>query len=246
MLCPRCLLRMQCRALSVCRVCWFSSSAEDYTPLSLLLHSSANSLQNLYLGIYTKYIFSHPCRIKPSWQEVLIITPWTENHSATAPCELHVGCESDSPEALWEIKWHPVRWFQLTLAHRFTGSQTRLCCLPGWQEPSRAAIIRLLARQRRPLPYSAATHPLGNQGKWTWEGSFQFSFSLTHPLIHPSIHSHSCQLQADVWLTHSCVGEQHLQPAYICYARPDCSQDADSCKCWPINQLNKVKLSSTL
>ena len=61
-----------------------------------------------------------------------------------------------------------------------------------------------------------------------------------------SISSNSFSSIQPMWLTHSCVGEQHLQPAYICYARPDCSQDADSCKCWPINQLNKVKLSSTL
>lgn len=41
---------------------------------------------------------------------------------------------------------------------------------------------------------------------------------------------------------HGCVGEWYLQPAYVCYAHPDCSPLADSCNYCPINQLNKVNL----
>lgn len=61
----------------------------------------------------SKYIFYvlPLCKIEWSWQEVLIITPWTINHSAVERCSLYVG-HNTVPGKPAQDKWLQEWWLQ--------------------------------------------------------------------------------------------------------------------------------------
>lgn len=142
-------------------------------------HSSVNSLQVLCPVQNTS--FSPLSKIEWSWQEVLLIIPWTINHSAVELCYLYVGRECVSRETL-SRQMAPSAVITAE-ADRQSGPFWAWGWLLGWPELSRTATVRVLGRVGEPAPASVLFVLGSSEGIKLRQEGFQFllihSFTLT-------------------------------------------------------------------